>query len=153
MDDRPYDDIPRTGGAHRKQIDEEHSGLNVRAPFPPSPEQQENAPSAPAAFQLSFNESTGAYRVRAWKDEVGACEAGYGEVSRHQTRQELAASLEDVAPGRGFVVLESSETGEVFVEQEVNLRDDWTQDGRFDQITLFEDEEAASAYAADRQGE
>lgn len=153
MDDRPYDDIPRTGGPHRKDIEEEHSGLNVRAPRPPSPEQQEKRPPKPATYQISVNESSGAYRVRAWKEEVGACEPGYGEVSRHRTLQELTDSLEDVAPGRGFVVLESSETGEVFVEQEAGLRDDWTQDGRFDQITLFEDEAGASAYAAERQAE
>lgn len=146
---RPYDYIPRAGGPHRKSIAEAHSGLNVRAQFATPPRMQRFAKAEPSLV-LSFNESAGSYRIRRGRG-AAADAGGFREMSRYKTEAELAESLGETAENLNYVVLEDTSTGEVFVETEVNLRGDWTQDGRFDQITLFRDEEAATAYASERQ--
>lgn len=121
--------------------------MNVRAPKPPGAPSGKTRPAADPIFQLAFNEGDACYRVRAWKDEVDPCEGGYREVGRYNSPKELLGALDEIPADPGYVVLENSTTGEVHVEREYNLTDNWTQGGRFDQITLFTDEEAAFRYA------
>ncbi len=148
---RPYDSIPRAGGPHLKKIDRKHSSLNVSAPPAPDFDKRPVRKKQGQTFQLSYNEVLGSYRVNMWKSGTGKNEEGYTELSRHSTTTELASTLDDASSSLGYVVLENSDTGEVFLEQELNLRGDWTQEGRFDRITTFADEEAAVAYADQRK--
>lgn len=147
----PYRSIPRAGGPHLKKIDREHSSLNVSAQPAPDFRKPRFSWKKKPAFQVSYNEERGSYRVRKWKSGLSDQEQGYTELSRHSTTAELASALEEAAPSMGFVVLENSDTGEVFMEPEVNLRGDWTHEGRFDRFTTFKDEAAAAEYAKSRQ--
>lgn len=147
----PYRSIPRAGGPHLKKIDREHSSLNVSAPPAPDFRRPVIGRTRKPVFLLSFNEERGSYRVNSWKSGQAEQEEGYTELSRHSTSAELATALEESAPSMGYVVLENSATGEVFMEPEVNLRGDWTHEGRFDRFTTFKDEDAASAYTESRQ--
>lgn len=124
--------------------------MNVRAPRPPEQPQEETTEEAPATYQFSYNEAKGIYRVRPWRDDEVEAQPGFEEMSRHRTPKTLTEEFERIATAPVYVVLENTSTGEVFVEGDFNLHDNWTQDGSFDQITIFDSEEEAHRYADER---
>jgi hypothetical protein len=102
------------------------------------------------AYQLSHDPASGRHRVRVRPpaDETEAPGGGFKELSRHSSPEDMSDALEGRrADGPRFVVLENSETGEAFFDREGALSDDWFDDARYDQVTLFESEDEAAAYA------
>jgi hypothetical protein len=143
---RPYDSIPRSGGAHEKEVDSEHSGMNVRAPQPN--DGGDDARPTRQVLRVTVNESKNCYRLRTGSDRV---EEGFTDVCSVDPDAGIEPALEQVGEGPYFVVLENEDTGEVFYEADHNLSDNWSDGGRFDVVTLFETEEEAAAYADERR--
>ena len=146
--DRQYDSIPRQGRHLGSDISEEPT-TSVRAQEAVKPRPQSEAGGVIVA---AYNESEGRYRVRRWANAARVVpEEGYEEVRRLPE----GASAEDLradAPERGrFVVLENTQTGEVYFDRKSALSDNWTDNGRYDQVTLFDDEESAASYADSRK--
>ena len=148
-EERPYDNIPRTGGEHRGEAPEEHSGLNVRAPGPPDRAELTGRHTG-RVQQLAYNEKEGHHRVRVGtEDEL---EEGYEEKGRYTSGDDLAAALSEQPGPLHFAVFEHTETGEAHLERDPDLSGDWTGDGRFNQATLFDNEDDAQAYLGHIEG-
>lgn len=146
-----YPNIPRQGH-HRADADVRKTGTSVRAQ--PAPDRTADAEaSAPApTYQLSYHKGRGAYRLRSWTSaDIAAPEEGYDELGRFQ-KAEFTAALEQLPDRPRFIVFENTETGETLFGRESNLSDNWTAEGRFDQVTIFDSEDAAAAYADARGG-
>lgn len=141
---RPYDKIPRAGGEHGKKIDEEHSGMNVRAP---KADDDADRSTAERILQVSVNESTGCYRFRSGQ---GRGSDGFSSLCEVNMEDGVATAMQQIGDGRFWVVLENEDTGEVFYEADHNLSDNWSDGGRFDVVTLFPSEEEAASYADSR---
>lgn len=149
MMDKPYPNIPRQG-THRPDPDVRKTGTSVRAPRAPDPAKTEGEPVQ--TLQLSFNETEGLYRLRNWTSgEIPVPQDTYTEIGRFGGSTAFADALEQLPNKPRFVVMEHSQTGDVFYGRESNLSDNWSAGGRFDQITIFDSEEAAAAYAEERQ--
>jgi hypothetical protein len=58
--------------------------------------------------------------------------------------------FDQLPEGPLFVVFENLENGEVFYDRDSDLAGSWMGDSEYDQVTIFEDEEAAAEYAASR---
>jgi hypothetical protein len=141
---RPYDNIPRAGGAHEKKIDEEHSGMNVRAP---KPDADADKSTSERVLQVSVNESTGCYR---FSPGSRSGDEGFSSLCEVNLEDGMSSALDQVGDGQFWVVLENGDTGEVFYEADYNLSDNWSDGGRFDVVTLFPSEEDAASYAESR---
>lgn len=164
MSTPPYEDIPTAGGDHRgskkrggEEEYEQHS--NVRAQDPPDlpgkkAQEKMDGDSSSHTFQTMKSDTMGTYRVRRWKpgQTVGAAAEGYEETGRPGTNEDLDADIRQETTDRRYAVLENTESGEVFVDQQENLSDNWFAGGQFDQITFFADQDEAAAYADERQG-
>lgn len=148
---RIYDSIPRAGGRHRVPIEGWHSGLNVRAERPPIRADGTSEEQARPTYQLVFNESKRMYRVRPWQDAAPQGDADFTEVAAIDSDSALVDAVSNLPAPAPYVVFENSATGEVFYDGEYSIGRNWTQDGRFDQITMFDNEEEAAAYVAERQ--
>lgn len=143
--DRPYDDIPSRAGTHRGPGVDEEPTTSVRAPKAAYPPEEEPKPPAPA-FRLYYNEREGVHRVHSWHTEpIDVTDEGYQEIGQfaHSEAGELMKRLPDRPR---FYVLEDPETGDVLVEPEGDVTN-WLEDGRYSQISIFGDENAAAAYA------
>ncbi len=163
MSTPPYDDIPTGGGDHRGSEErggeeeyEQHS--SVRAQDPPElpgkeAEQAKEGDGNGHTFQVMESDTMGTYRVRRWKpgQEVGAAAEGYEETSRATTDEDLDSAIREETTERRYAVLENTETGQVFMDQQENLSDNWFAGGRFDQITFFADEDEAATYADEQR--
>ena len=147
--DRPYDSIPRQGKHLGKDLDEEPT-TNVRAQPAAKPTSDDS--TSGGIIQCSFNAAAGRYRIRRWPDESKVSPGeGYEELRRVPEGSPPDEILEALPDAPHFVVLENSETGEVFFDKESDLSGNWTGDGQFDQVTVFDTEEAAENYASERQ--
>ena len=147
---KPYQDLT-TQGTHRGDDSELESGMEVRAPQPPDP--NDTGTTSTSTYQLLYSETAGHYRMQAWTGEVGTPAAGYEEVGRYTTDAEMAEAFTTLPEASHFVVFEHTESGEVFFDHENNLSDNWTDGGRFDRLTIFDTEEEAAAYAERRRRE
>ena len=158
MSEEAYEDLT-TQGTHRGDTSNaEENEVTVRGQEPPaqadaSADASDQSTEAPErTFRLSRNEEEGTYRARAWSpDAIDDSAEGYAEQGRYETQAEMTEALSDLPDGPRFVVLENTETGEVRLDREGALSDDWTENGRFDQFTLFDDEAKADAYAEHQQ--
>lgn len=147
--DRPYDDIPRQGEHLGESLDQEPT-TNVRAQKPARP--SEPSGESEAFFQFSYNKAEGLYRIRRRQRESEAApEDGYKEIDRIPEGETLTDIVEQLTDKPRFVVFENLDSGDVFFDRESDLSEDWTGDGRFDQVTIFEDEDEAAAYAERRE--
>lgn len=147
--DRSYDSIPRQGEHLGRDLNEEPT-TNVRAQEAREPTAKE--PADDGIVQCAYNESEKHYRVRLWPEETEITVGeGYKEVGRAPDGAPLSDLFDEFPEKPHFVVFENQETGEVYFERDNELSDNWTADGRFDQVTVFEDEEAAASYAESRQ--
>lgn len=149
--DRPYDSIPRAGGEHRPDDASYDTSSTVRAPKPPHLKDADDTSDVPdATTQLLHNEGEGLYRLRAWTTpEPGEPGEGYTELHRYSGT--TWAGVDEHLPKQPrFVVFENTDTGEVYFGRNTNLSDNWTDGGRFDQVTIFATEEDAAAYAESR---
>ena len=101
--------------------------------------------------QVLFNEDKGQYRVRLWHDEeVGAAPESFEELGRYPA--EAFSSARAHFPDEPYyVVLENTQSGEVYVTGSDVISANWSQEGQFDQFTVFENEQDANAYAEQRQ--
>jgi hypothetical protein len=162
--DRPYDSIPRQGKHQGEDVHEEPS-TNVRAQEASPPDTEDKAQAAEAAedagtpdgsgrriLQFSQYQAHGRYRLRRWTEETGMKAAeGFEEISRSADDDVSASAVFDQLPeGPLYVVFENLENGEVFYERDSDLAGSWMGDSEYDQVTIFEDEEAAAEYAASR---
>lgn len=163
----PGSDVPLQG-THQGDTDDPLTS-SVRGQQPPDPTPSadrvaEDEPSGEGAaaeasgdvrtYQLSHDSASGRHRVRlrppAEEDEAAG--GGFKELSRHESEEDLSSALDEQLPdGPRFIVLENTDTGEVRVDREGAVANDWFGDGRFDQATLFDDENEASAYADEQQ--
>lgn len=151
--DKPYKNIPRQGSLPNVEGGPDHkTTTSVRAQ--PAPDATRPSGPASATYQLLHHEEEGQYRLRAWKPDAEiTATGGYAELKRYTTQKELTAGLEELPDEPRFIVLENTETGEVYFGRENNLSDDWMEGGRFDQVTLFGDETEAAAYAEARDAD
>jgi hypothetical protein len=146
-----HDDLAPTGtytGPAPKHEDRgTDEGTVVRAPKA----EDDRDPNAKVerTVQLSHSADRSRYRLRGWMEGI-ADDADYTELGRHQ-EGELAQALEQLPDKPRFVVFENTETGEVYLDRESNLGNNWTGGGKFNQVTMFEDETDAAAYADERQ--
>lgn len=164
MADRSYDSIPRQGEHQGGEVREEAS-TNVRAQEaapPPVDEEIVKSSRAGAAdpesefsggiIQFSHRETDGLYRIRRWRSEPDTKAADeFEELEQLPGGEPMTGLYEQLPDGPMFVVFENSDSGEVFFDADSDLGGDWTGDGRFDQVTIFRDEQAAAAYAASQQ--
>lgn len=145
--EKPYQSIP-TQGTHRDTEGVPDQNASVRSPNP-SDVEATGRPVDPT-YQLLKHKEQGIYRLRAWQtDEIEVPEDTYQEQGRYRSH-EWADALQPVTESEHFVVFENTGTGEVYFDRERNLSADWTGGGRFDVVTVFEDEEAAETYARQR---
>ncbi|PSQ88481.1 MAG: hypothetical protein BRD45_06230 [Bacteroidetes bacterium QS_8_64_10] len=90
--------------------------------------------------------------MRAWSEaKIENLGDDYEEMGRYESEAELAEGLSDVSEAGKFVVFEDTAGGDVQVGRAAEISDNWTEGGRFDQVMLFDSEEAAAAYAEERQ--
>ncbi len=147
-----HDDLAPTGSYNGPDPKHEDSssddGTEVRA-LEAEDDRDPNA-AVEQTVQLSHSADRSRYRLRNWREGL-ADYPGYTELSRHP-KGELAQALEQLPDKPRFVVFENTDTGEVYLDRENNLGDNWTGDGKFDQVTLFEDETDAAEYAEKQQG-
>lgn len=149
--DRPYDSIPRQGEHLGSDLDEE-STTNVRAQAPANPTSDDS--TAGGVIQCSYNEAEGHYRIRRWQDESAISPAeGYEEIHRVPAGESPDEVFEALPDEPRYVVLENVKTGNLYFDRERELTGDWTGDDDFDQVTIFDTEEAAAEYAKSRQEE
>ena len=165
----PGENIPLQG-THQGDTDDPLTS-NVRGQQPPDPTARaERLPSGETAdsseespgeapsdaesdlrtYQLSHDPASGHHRVRLRPpaEEAQSPGGGFRELSRHSSPEEMNEALqEQLSEGPRFVVLENTETGETFFDREDELSDDWFAGGQFDQVTVFENEDDAAAYA------
>lgn len=147
--DRSYDSIPRQGEHLGANLDEEPT-TNVRAPAAAKPTSDDS--TAGGIIQCSYNEAAGHYRIRRWQDESAISpEEGYEEIHRIAPGEPPDEMFETLPDQPRYIVLENVESGEVYFDREQSLTGDWTGDGDFDQVTVFDTEEAAAEYASSRQ--
>jgi hypothetical protein len=152
----PYDDIP-TAGRHPGDDSEHESGTNVRALGPPEPGRYESQPddaeeTSASLFRVARHKTKDTYRVRAWSEaKIENLGDDYEEMGRYESEAELAEGLSDVSEAGKFVVFEDTAGGDVQVGRAAEISGNWTEGGRFDQVMLFDSEEAAAAYAEERQ--
>lgn len=166
MSTPPYEDIPTGGGDHRgsehrggeEEYEEGTSSVRAQdAPELPGKEAEEKVDGGDGdghTFQVMESGTMGTYRVRRWKpgQAIGAAAEGYEETSRATTNEDVDASIREQTTERRYAVLENTESGQVFMDQQENLSDNWFAGGRFDQITFFADEDEAAAYADEQRG-
>ncbi len=147
-----YEDIPLQG-KHRGSTpgeDAHEASTSVRAQQPPDAPGEEEATST---YQLlKSNLGGGTYRVQAWKPgEEATVPEDHEEVGRYDTGHDAQAALEgalgDPSGAPRYVVLESTETGEVQLSRLRRLSDKQFSGTRYDRFTLFADEDAAARYA------
>jgi hypothetical protein len=148
-----HDDLAPTGSYSGPPIPEDRPGTDqgavVRAPK--AEDERDTSQPADRTVQLSFSAEQSRYRLRGWLEGMDADDPdGYTEL-RRCSEGELAQALEHLPDKPRFVVFENTDTGEVFLGRENNLGDNWTGGGKYDQVTLFEDETDAADYAKSRQ--
>ena len=131
---RQYEDIPQQG-EHRKGSIEEEPSTNVRAQDPVLPTERS---------KTHRNEPL---RVRIWKRGDGD---GFEELEHFESDGDYQKALEKLPSERRYVVFENTGTGEVYYDEESDLGGDWTGEGRFDQVTIFEDGAEAARYVEKR---
>lgn len=145
-----YEDLT-TQGTHRHEGDTPDAGINVRAQEPPNLVDH-SGETGPAGYQLLWSENEGRYVLRAWRQgDTAVPGEGYSEVGRYEREADFDTVLEALPDQPRFVVFENSETGEVYFDRDSSLSDNWTEDGRFDQFTVFADEASAAAYADEHE--
>ena len=142
-----YEQTPKPG-SHRGNADGLKSGMSVRAQ--PAPDAQPPQPPADVVFQFARHKERGLYRMRRWQGDDPDLAEGYEEVGRYG-HQDYMAAFTDLASESYYIVFENTDTGEVFMGGMNNLSDNWTGDGRFDQITIFDTEPEAAAYAEEAE--
>ncbi len=147
-----HDDLAPTGTYNGPAPKHEDRGTDegtvVRAPKAEDDRDPNAQPER--TVQLSHNADRSRYRLRGWMEGMTDY-PGYTELGRHP-EGDLAQALEGLPDKPRFVVFENTETGEVYLDRENNLGDNWTGGGKFDQVTLFEDETDAAEYAEQQQG-
>ena len=155
MSKKSYDDLTTQGTHQGDTSNAEENEVTVRGQDPPAPADETDQSDKPAerTFRLSRNEDKGTYRARSWApDALDEPAEGYAEQGRYETQAEVTEALSDSQQdGPRFIVLENTETGEVRLDREDAISDDWTENGRFDQFTLFDDEDQANTYADQQQ--
>ena len=162
--DRSYDSIPRQGEHQGEDVHEEPS-TNVRAQEASPPDDEDKPQAAEAAegagspdgsgrriLLFSRRKAPGHYRLRRWDEETGVEAADdFEEISRSADDDESASAAFDQLPeGPLYVVFENLGNGEVFYDRDSDLAGSWLGESEYDQVTIFEDEEAAAEYAASR---
>lgn len=154
MTDRLYNNLPRQGRHQGQRADEEPT-TSVRAQPAPRPEPPTNTVSSPRAYRLDRHKEEGHYRVHSWSSEAMEPPPApeYEEVDRFDRFPALTQHVSAMDEPPRFIVLENSETGEVYYDHERDLSDNWAEEGAFDQATVFTDEPAAAAYADRRRQE
>ncbi len=147
-----HDDLAPTGtysGPKPKHEDRPGTDHGVVQRYPKA-EDKRDADAAPTRMvQVSHSADRSRYRLRGWMEGL-TDDPGYTELGRHD-EGELAQALEQLPDKPRFVVFENTDTGQVYLDRENNMGSDWTGGGQFDQVTLFEDETDAAAYAEERQ--
>lgn len=146
--DRQYDSIPRQGRHRGSKLSEEPTtSVRAQEAVKPRPENE-----AAGVMVGAFNKAEGRYRIRRWASSANVTlDKGYEEVRRYPESASLDDLRADAPHGGRFVVLENTRTGEVHFDRQSELSDNWTNKGRYDQVTLFADEESAAAYADSRK--
>ena len=154
------DDIPTSGKHPENDEGDFETGTNVSAQEPPAPiasqsiDEGKESPgekSEVATYQLLHNEESGHYHVRALREDAPDPLEGFEEVKQFDERPTYDDATSGMPDGPRYVVFENTDTGEVFVDLESNVSDNWSDNDRFDSFTLFESEEEASAYADKKQ--
>lgn len=171
----PGEDIPLQG-THQGDTDDPVTS-SVRGQEPPDPtpgaehveeeepdvEDDEGAspegassdrPDDLGTYQLSHDPETGRHRVRLRPpaEETPSPSRDFQELSRHSSPQEMSEALGERLPdGPRYVVLENTETGETHFDRQGELSGGWFSEGRFDQVTVFDSEDEAAAYADEQQ--
>lgn len=145
---RQYESIPRQGRHRGSDLSEEPTtSVRAQEAVKPRPESE-----AGGVIVSAYNESEGRYRIRRWANAANvALEKGYKEVRRFPENVSADELRSDTPEGERFVVLENTRTGEVYFNRMSEFSDNWTNNGRYDQVTLFENEKAAAAYADSRK--
>lgn len=115
------------------------------------PEDAATPRPARPTFQLMEHPQEDTYRIRSWTEaETVAATEDYDELGQYEARDALAPHMDDFRESHRFVVLENTDTGDVYVEREQNLTA-FFDGGTYNQATFFSSEEAASAYANRQQ--
>jgi hypothetical protein len=146
-----HSDLAPTGRYTGPDIEKERPGTDegVVQRYPRAEDDPKGDHPVGRMVQLSHDADRARYRLRRWREGQADSER-YTELGRHH-EDDLAQALEQLPDKPRFVVFENTDTGEVYLDRENNMGSNWTGDGRFDQVTLFEDETDAADYANERQ--
>lgn len=143
---RPYPSVPQTG-KHRGVIPKIETSSNVRAQTAP-PEPATRVKDVKPVFRVTRHSEDRYYRIRAWTtDIVDRQEEATEEVGVYHSAAELRGALGQLGTAPRFAVFENTQSGELHVERARDVAGDWTDGGRFDQVTIFDTAEEAEAYA------
>lgn len=145
---KPYEDLSTQGQHQDKPGGVEPSGMEVRAQKAPDLQEKENKP----VYLLARHETKGYYRLQTWTDpDAAALDAGFQEVGRYSSAEDLAPALDELPERGAFVVMENSKTGEIYYDRQANVTSGFTGSSDYDQVTFFRDETEAAAFAQERE--
>jgi hypothetical protein len=149
--DKHYKDIPAQG-THRGETPGQDPSTSVSAPSSTDVTSR-GRPVAKTFLHVRHNEEGWQRLSLHAPDNLPEPTSGTTEMGRYTSTAEIRDALNREQDKTKFVVMENTETGEVFYQNQAEIRDDLTADGRFNQFTLFDTQEAAAAYADRRQNE
>lgn len=146
----PMTDVPddlTTVGRHRGNDPPTETGQEVRSPDGPNPETKSAEPT-PALFQVVRATDPDRVQVRAHspRADVPSPEDGPEELGRHRTLDALRDALTNAEIDGSTAVFEDAQADRVLTDTNVTPEHAWIGRPRFETITFFADEDAASEY-------
>lgn len=145
MTDVP-DDLTSVG-RHRGNDPPTETGQEVRSPDGPDPETKSAEPT-PALFQVLRTADPDRVQVRAHspRADVPSPEDDTEELGRPRTVDALRDALKNAEIDGSTAVFEDAEADRVLTDTSVTPDHAWIGRPRFETITFFADEDAASEY-------
>lgn len=146
-DDETPGDLTSVGKHHGNQPPT-HTGQTVRSPEGPDP-QGESAQSSAALFQLLRSADGDRVQLKTYSPRavVSDPEGEDEELGQYRTVDALREGLENANIEGWTAVFADSETGQTIVEPDVSPDHSWIGNVRYQTVTFFADEDAATTYA------
>lgn len=148
---RAYDDIPRQGVHLGKPTNTEPT-TNVRAQDPAHP--VDRSKETRSIHVLLENKSGRVYCLRTLpKGAEPSAEEGFEEVDRVPEAGDVNRLYDGIPDEARHAVFEHTDDGTVLYELDRHPSGDWTDDDKFNRVTIFMDADDAEAFAEERREE
>jgi hypothetical protein len=146
MSDVP-DDLT-TVGRHQGNAPPTETGQEVRSPDGPEPDTTPATPSR-ALFQLVRTPDNDRVQIRVHspRADVPPPDDETEEIGQYRRIDALRAALEAASIDGQTAVFDDAETGKLLTDSDVSSDHAWIGKPRYEVITFFSDDDAATAYA------